>query len=186
MLLAACTGPPVDSAVAVAGDTAWSPPDCATRVTVSEGVWGAVLRRRGFGTAEAEDPAPLDVSVRAWSALRDADLARADDRPGVPGVYREPGAPPLAEARTDADGSHELALPAGEHSVLVQDLGDGFCDGPAAEGVCRVAVRAGATTRNDVMVDRCGPTIGGRRGARPRPAGASRAPRPAPPARRGR
>jgi hypothetical protein len=153
LLLVACTGKPTDSAVVVAGDTAWSAPDYATLVTVSEGVWGSVLRRRGFGTTEAEEPTPLDVSVRAWPVLQDAELERADDRPDVPGVYRQPGQTPVGETRTDADGFYELALPPGQYSVLVQDLGDWFCDRPTAAGVCVVSVSAGATTRNDVNVD---------------------------------
>lgn len=153
LLLIACTGKPSDSGPAIAGDTAWSAPDYAAGVTISEGVWGAVLRRRGHGTPEAEEAAPLDVGVRAWALLQDAGLERADDRPDVPGVYRQPGEPVLAETRTDPDGFYEMTLPAGQYSVLVQDLGDWFCDRPAADGVCRVDVVAGATTRNDVNVD---------------------------------
>jgi hypothetical protein len=153
LLLAGCSGKPTDSAKEPAADTGWSEPDYAARVSITEGVWGAVLRRRGHGTPAAAPTAPLETAVRAWPVLQDAELERADDRPGVPGVYRTPAASVVAEARSDADGFYELALPAGQYSVLVQDLGDWFCDRPAAEGVCLVTVPGGEVVQNDIFVD---------------------------------
>lgn len=152
-LLLGCTGKPADTAPAAAVDSGWSEPDYAALVTISEGAWGAVLRRRGHGTAAADPVAPLETAVRAWPVLQDAELERADDRPGIPGVYRTPDAAVVAETRTDADGFYELALPAGQYSVLVQDLGDWFCDRPTAEGVCVVTVPAGDIVQNDIFVD---------------------------------
>lgn len=154
LLLAAC-GDKADDSAGPAGDTGpgWSAPDYDGMVSIPQGAYGGVFRRSGDWSSGDGPAAPLQVTVRAWPVFQDAELERVDDRPDAYGLYKEPDTSATAEAEADAEGFYELALEPGEWTVMVQDLGDWYCDRPTPDGVCVVTVAAGETVRNDVLVD---------------------------------